>query len=529
MKSSLAFIAIVVGIVTLSSRQLSQSMPAISGTVVDTQTGRPLDGVRLFFSDSPTPPGKPGPNMTNDPPAGTSDASGSFRFEVPTAGRYFVLPLKDGFVYPRRQSAPDQPGVWVDVRTDQATENIQIAMVRESSIVGRVIEPDGRPAIGAPVSLLQYSYDDDGQRGLVSAGRETNGKRTDDRGEYRFFGLPPGEYYVRIYLEGLVGRWAAVYHSGSVDEQNAAPLHVRAGDELRLSPITLVERETVAVRLRFPDTTAQIGWLKSVHFESGQVLTASGGFAGFPCAACSNEMVVELARGAYDVMMNWGPLGGPQSYSSRVRLDATAGATSQELAPTSLVRIGVNLSFLQGNDQDIVPAGLRCILRATYQYVPIAGCRGEANIPPGSYDLRLEGLPRDAYVVSAEVGGQDIFSARIPIRTDTELAVVLRTPGAIIVGDVRGFAGERMAHATVALVPDPPLRAVSALYRSVTSDINGRFELRGVAPGTYQLFAWQDIEGAAYRNADFMQQFEGKGQEVRIQGNEPRTIDIRSF
>jgi hypothetical protein len=81
----------------------------------------------------------------------------------------------------------------------------------------------------------------------------------------------------------------------------------------------------------------------------------------------------------------------------------------------------------------------------------------------------------------------------------------------------------------VVLVPDAPLREAGLRYRTVETDIRGRYELTGIAPGSYELFAWSELEGAAYRNADFMADFEGRGIPVRIEDPETIAVDLTAF
>ena len=66
------------------------------------------------------------------------------------------------------------------------------------------------------------------------------------------------------------------------------------------------------------------------------------------------------------------------------------------------------------------------------------------------------------------------------------------------------------------------------LFRSI-ADPNGRFEIHGIAPGSYKLFAWPELEGAAYRNADFMQEFEQRGKPVKIQKRDRVSTDLTVF
>src|SRR4029450_8408734 len=55
----------------------------------------------------------------------------------------------------------------------------------------------GKPLVNVSVRALKYSYDD-GRRLLKIITTDT----TDDRGEFRLFWLPPGQYYVSAVPQG---------------------------------------------------------------------------------------------------------------------------------------------------------------------------------------------------------------------------------------------------------------------------------------------------------------------------------------
>jgi hypothetical protein len=226
---------------------------SISGKVIDGQTQKVLAGVKLFLFEPSAV--KPGSLVKSPAPVAESGSEGKFRFAVSKPGRYLVSPNKDGFVYPRRRSAPAELGVWLTAQSNQRVDDLEIPMVKEGTIAGRLVDPRGQPVADVPVALLEYNYDDDsGRRRLISAGMQTNGIRTNDLGEYRFIALPPGEYFV--YAGMTMGRWSRVYYPGTTDEKSATALVVKPGEELRLHPITLVERQTVNVTLAFPGTPA---------------------------------------------------------------------------------------------------------------------------------------------------------------------------------------------------------------------------------------------------------------------------------
>src|SRR5262249_4812960 len=69
---------------------------------------------------------------------------------------------------------------------------------RGGVITGRLGDEDGEPLPRALVSVQRYHYVR-GERQLTTAGSD----QTDDRGQYRVFGLPPGEYYVSASAAGL--------------------------------------------------------------------------------------------------------------------------------------------------------------------------------------------------------------------------------------------------------------------------------------------------------------------------------------
>ena len=80
----------------------------------------------------------------------------------------------------------------------QAAANIDLRLTRGGVITGHVVDEDGEALARALVTVQRYQYVR-GERQLTPAG----GEQTDDRGQYRVFGLPPGDYYVSATAGGL--------------------------------------------------------------------------------------------------------------------------------------------------------------------------------------------------------------------------------------------------------------------------------------------------------------------------------------
>ena len=62
--------------------------------------------------------------------------------------------------------------------------------------------------------------------------------------------------------------------------------------------------------------------------------------------------------------------------------------------------------------------------------------------------------------------------------------------------------------------------------QTTTADDDGRFRLQGVAPGEYRLYAWSTLDGAAYRNAEFMRKYDDRGVRVHVEGSGILTADV---
>jgi Carboxypeptidase regulatory-like domain len=160
----------------------------IAGRVLTADTGRPVKRARVIVSGA----GRGGRSAT-------TDDQGRFRVIGLSAGAYTVTASKNGFVDAVfGQRRPLQPGTPVQLADAQEASNVELRLTRGGVITGRVSDEDGEPLARAIVTVQRYQYNR-GERQLTSAGSD----RTDDRGQYRVFGLPPGDYYVSATVTGL--------------------------------------------------------------------------------------------------------------------------------------------------------------------------------------------------------------------------------------------------------------------------------------------------------------------------------------
>jgi hypothetical protein len=170
-------------------------------------TGRPVKrtSVMLLSED-----GSGGPGET----AGVTDADGILEIKNIKTGRYFAFVNAPGVITPFAYLDPRQtqglgipkaifanfPVIAIDGLTNVT---VDIPARKGGAISGRIIYSNGDPAIGVRVEALRKVGNDYIQpmslSTMMSAMIGMGGVfSTDDRGVFRFSGLPPGEYLVKV-------------------------------------------------------------------------------------------------------------------------------------------------------------------------------------------------------------------------------------------------------------------------------------------------------------------------------------------
>src|SRR3954469_25314702 len=161
----------------------------ITGRVIASDNGRPVKRARVFVTAAELSGGGRGV-LTDD--------QGVFDLTELPAGRYTLTVSKTGFVslsYGQRR--PLQAGTPLQLADGQQLKGIGFQLPRGSVIGGRVLDEDGEAMPGVAVRVMRYQYLQ-GARRLTPAG----GGQTDDKGQYRVWGLMPGDYYVNAAARG---------------------------------------------------------------------------------------------------------------------------------------------------------------------------------------------------------------------------------------------------------------------------------------------------------------------------------------
>jgi hypothetical protein len=160
-----------------------------------------------------------------------------------------------------------------------------------------------------------------------------------------------------------------------------------------------------------------------------------------------------------------------------------------------------------------------------------AAADGSFSIPritPGDYRLAVNGLGVGFYIKEARLNQTDVLENGLTISDDFRglLEVTLATNPGQVAGVVSDTALRPSGGVQAVLIPDK-LRNRQDLYRRAVTDQEGRFTFRGITPGDYRLFAWEDIEPFSYFDPAVVSEYEQQGTLIHVGAGSSQTIEVK--
>lgn len=487
---------------------------AVSGRVVHGLTGEPVRKAVVTLT------------MQRTTVQGTTGSDGAFRIPQVQPGEYRISSTRTGFLRGTYQTP-------VKVEAGQAMTGIEIRMNPQSVVTGKVVDEDGDPVERAFVSLIS-ARGATARRGQVLAGA------TNDLGEFRLAGVPPGRYFVMARREGTFVTPGATqeygypptYYPSARDESSAAPVVLTAGQDV--TGLTIPLRRTTMQRIRgrvegMAKTSGREGYQVMVTPRGTGMMTGfRGGFAGGggrvrPDGAFETA---GLPPGSYTLQVVQFAQGPP----------VTVGRTNVELGDTRLDNVvlyaGAPLEIsgqIRTDAESQVNLGsTRIALGGGGGFGGGPGMSQSAVKPDGSFSLRRVGrdhfpitvtAPQGTYVKSITVGGQEVLLAGLDLTAAEAVApmnILLGTKPATVNGQVK----EAASGVVWMMGANPNARLVAQINE------RGGFTLGGLAPGDYRAVALETAEMVNEMDAENQRKVQGKFEKVKVAEGENVTVTL---
>jgi len=532
---------------------------SLAGTVVKEPGSQPLKKVLVQVVAENQ---KEGGNYT-----ASTDADGHFHIENVVPGRYRMFIEKTGFVGVNERGLKSDVNVFT-VQAGQAMEDLLFRMLPTAVISGRITDEDGDPMSGVRVIAQKKKP---GKSTRESVGTEA----TNDLGEYRLAGLFPGQYWIvamppadfRDYEKqekSLVGeaqagggqpdtRYVNTYYPGTYDAMLASPVTLKEGDEMPVN-FTLVPARTYRVRGIISAVNA--GQKPSVELFSK---------AGDSYRANANEIgpggefeVRGVGPGSYVLRAS----SGTDSLSQTAHQDVSVVAADVEgvrLVPQPSFTLSGHLRIEGSASADLTQysANLRQAelpedpgffmsqeFFGTNAPVDRLGNFEWKNVTPGNYIVQVYGGDGQGFFLkSVKLGERNIetgFTASGPATLD----LLVSTKGGTVEGAVVLREKEKdadtdhvnndhmnndhpVANATVVAVPEEKYRKLPDRFVTGSTDQHGRFTIRGLAPGSYALYAWQDLDEPVWVDPDFLKSQGTNGMALKVEEGSHQRVELK--
>jgi hypothetical protein len=517
-----------------------------------------------------------------------TDPQGRYEFKDLPAGRFTVSVSKAGFVTMQfGQSRPFEPGHPIELADAQVLEKVDLALPRGSAVSGRILDEFGEPVADANVTAMRMQYSG-GRRRLMPMGRNST---TNDLGQFRLFGLPPGEYYVSATMRSLDSMvfdmlggssggptgsnnnsgYAATYYPGTPNPGEAQRVSLAVGQEMssvdiQLQPVKLARISGVATSsdgkamsgalvMLMPSMKEAMAFMpagtsrtdKDGNFTLSNVAPGEYSLQIQSMAAMMNAATQAMS------MMNGGdaPPATPSSPSPAEHEFVTANVTVTGDDITGLIVTGTHgakatgrLVFEGGDKPDKITAlRLGATPTDTDNMPTAASVFGASSVTEnGTFEIdslvggrafHILNLPKGWYFKQATHEGTDVTDRGYdfkPGETVENFEIVLTTKQQILSGAVTNDKGETAKEYTVVAFTDDQQKwslTNSRWVASARADQQGQFRITSLPAGSYFAIAVEYVEQGEWRDPEWLARASRTATRFTLDDGGTKTLDLK--
>jgi hypothetical protein len=524
-----------VAMAQLPPRDPSAAPPAgkgvIRGRVVRADTGEPLRRVQVRVEEwSSRDGGGPAATMT--------DADGRYELTQLPAGRYQLKAARGGYVevaYGQRR--PFERGRPIELAEGAVLQNVDFALPRGAVVTGRVIDEAGEAVAHVSVSLARRRYVE-GTRRLVAE----SGGSTDDRGEFRIFGVPPGDYLIVATFDMMdFGsrdrvRYVPTYYPGTPNLKEAQRFTIGVGQEVPGITIPLVRAGTATVR--------------GVVRSSGE--TPLGPFTFVNAREIGDAQVHARMSNTIAAVDGSFALTGllPGTYVVEAQVPSGAEFAAAEVVVSGSDVAGVTLTLSKGTtargrirfDTGEPPPGLRpSEVFVSPQLIDsrMTGMHGPPPVTRDDWTFELPGLRGRGFIRAGTLAdwqvkrvlldGVDVIDTPLDFATAIDgLEIELTQRLTTVSGSVSDDAGAVALDATVVVFAVDPGKwgPHSRFIQSARPDQRGRFTIKALPPGEYVAIALAYLEPGEEQDPELLETWRKTGMQFTLTEGETRALDV---
>ncbi len=563
------------GMPGMGPRQAKTGTARLRGRVTAAEAGGPVRRAQVRIS---------GPDIGSK--SALTDAEGRYEFRDLPAGRFNLSATKSGFVTVQYgQTRPFESGKAIDLTDGQLMDKGDISMPRGSVISGRLLDEFGDPIADAMVSAMRSVWSG-GRRRLMSTGRTAT---TNDLGQFRIYGLSPGDYFVSATSRGgdMMGMemamaatlgaaaaggpvgsnpnsgYAPTYFPGTANGAEAQKISLTAGQEAQNTDFALLP-----VRLAKISGTVVSSDGKPVDGSMINAMPRGGdGMAMMMAGAArtdknGNFTITNVAPGDYTLQSRALTIvtsGGGDNMMFTARIGGGGDGADAEVGNLPLTVNGDDVSGVvivtskgasaaghltfEGGTKPTALTSIRVSAMAAEMDGPMMSLGGNGSVKAdGSFELkgmsgariiRASNLPPGWTLKSVNVNGADVTDTGMDFKGTeavTGVEIVLTSKLTEVNGTVKGAGAQPVKDYTLVVFSDEPQRwsAPASRYVSGTRpDQDGRFQMKNMPPGGYYAIAVDYLPQGEWNDPEVLDRLKATATRFSLGEGETKTLDLR--